>query len=88
MDTTLRGERFHATMAELASRGWLAKAELGYFVLDREAATFFLRTKSAIFPGMKIAELFGVRGRTALRGDAAATSSTSTAPTTAACATS
>ncbi len=60
MDTTLRGERFHATMADLAARSWLAKAELGYFVLDREAATFFLRTKSATFPGMKIAELFGV----------------------------
>ena len=29
-------------------------------MLDREAATFFLRTKSATFPGMKIAELFGV----------------------------
>src|SRR5215212_6132509 len=60
LDTTLRGERFHATMADLASRGWLAQAELGYFVLDRESASFFLRTKSAIFPGMKIAELFGV----------------------------
>ena len=47
-------------MNDLAERSWLAKAELGYFVLDREAATFFLRTKSATFPGMKIAELFGV----------------------------
>ena len=47
MDTTLRGERFHATMAELASQGWLAKAELGYFVLDRESASFFLRTQAA-----------------------------------------
>src|SRR5262245_54899616 len=36
LDTTLKGERFHATMAELAEQGWLAKAELGYFVLDRE----------------------------------------------------
>jgi cytochrome P450 len=60
LDTTLRGERFHTTMNDLAERSWLAKAELGYFVLDREAATFFLRTKSATFPGMKIAELFGV----------------------------
>ena len=34
MDTTLRGERFHATMADLAARSWLAKAELGYFVLN------------------------------------------------------
>jgi cytochrome P450 len=29
-------------------------------VLDREAAAFFLRTKSATFPGMKIAEMFEV----------------------------
>ena len=33
---------------------------LGYFVLDRDAATFFLRTKSATFPGLRIAEMFGV----------------------------
>ncbi len=36
------------------------KSDLGYFVLDRESAAFFLRTKSATFPGMKIAELFEV----------------------------
>jgi cytochrome P450 len=30
-------------------------------VLDREAAAFFLRTRSATFPGMKIAEMFQVR---------------------------
>ena len=29
-------------------------------VLDRESAEFFLRTRSATFPGMKIAEIFGV----------------------------
>ena len=29
-------------------------------MLDRESAEFFLRTKAAIFPGMKIAEIFGV----------------------------
>ena len=29
-------------------------------VLDREAGEYFLRTRSAIFPGMKIAEIFGV----------------------------
>jgi cytochrome P450 len=56
----LRGERFHDVMNELRSRSWLAAAPIGYFVLDREAASFFLRTKSATFPGMKIAELFGV----------------------------
>ncbi|HEX3693286.1 MAG TPA: cytochrome P450 [Solirubrobacteraceae bacterium] len=65
-DPELRGERFHAAMGELrgecerAGHGWLAQGPYGYVVLDREAGEFFLRTRSAIFPGMKIAELFGV----------------------------
>ncbi len=59
-DPELRGERFHAAMRELAAEGWLAAGPYGYVVLDREAGEFFLRTRSAIFPGMKIAELFGV----------------------------
>jgi cytochrome P450 len=56
----LRGRRFHEVMSELRAESWLAASELGYFVLDREAAAFFLRTKSATFPGMRIAEMFGV----------------------------
>jgi cytochrome P450 len=56
----LRGERFHEVMAELRAQGWLATSPLGYFVLDREAAAFFLRTRAATFPGMKIAEMFEV----------------------------
>jgi cytochrome P450 len=60
LDPELRGERFHEVMNELAGRGWLASSPLGFFVLDREAAAFFLRTKSATFPGMKIAEMFGI----------------------------
>ncbi len=60
LDTELRGERFHRTMIDLARESWLVKSDLGYFVLDRESAAFFLRTKSATFPGMKIAELFQV----------------------------
>jgi cytochrome P450 len=59
-DVGLKGERFHRTMDELSSAGWLASSPIGYFVLDREAAAFFLRTKSATFPGMKIAEMFEV----------------------------
>ncbi|HEX5225878.1 MAG TPA: cytochrome P450 [Solirubrobacteraceae bacterium] len=73
-DPSLRGERFHAAMAELRAGGrgdddgcdqaggqrWLAQAPFGYMVLDREAGEFFLRTRSAIFPGMKIAEIFEV----------------------------
>jgi cytochrome P450 len=59
-DPSLRGEHFHAVMAELRSHGWLAQGPFGFVVLDRESAEFFLRTRSAIFPGMKIAEIFGV----------------------------
>ena len=44
----------------MRAQGWLAQAPFGYMVLDREAGEFFLRTRSAIFPGMKIAEIFGV----------------------------
>jgi cytochrome P450 len=60
-DPDLRGERFHTAMRELAAGGWLAAGPYGYVVLDREAGEFFLRTRSAIFPGMKIAELFDVK---------------------------
>ena len=57
----LKGDHFHEVMAELAERSWLATSPIGFFVLDREAAAFFLRTRSATFPGMKIAEMFQVR---------------------------
>jgi cytochrome P450 len=59
-DPSMRGERFHAAIGELRSHGWLAQGPFGYIVLDREAGEFFLRTRAAIFPGMKIAEIFGV----------------------------
>jgi cytochrome P450 len=60
-DESLRGERFHSSMAELRSHGWLARGPFdGFIVLDRESAEFFLRTRAAIFPGMRIAEIFGV----------------------------
>jgi cytochrome P450 len=59
-DVGLKGERFHRTMDELSQAGWLAGSPVGYFVLDRESAAFFLRTKAATFPGMKIAEMFEV----------------------------
>ena len=59
-DPSLRGERFHAAMAAAAAGGWLATGPFGYVVLDHEAGEFFLRTRSATFPGRKIAELFDV----------------------------
>jgi cytochrome P450 len=60
MDPSMRGERFHAAMSDLRQGGWLAQGPFGYIVLDRESAEYFLRTRAAIFPGMKIAEIFGV----------------------------
>ncbi len=60
-DPAMRGERFHTAMRELRAQGWLAEGPFGYMVLDRESAEFFLRTRAATFPGMKIAEIFDVR---------------------------
>src|ERR1700733_1301035 len=59
-DESLRGERFHAAMSALRGQGGLAPGPHGYITLARDAGEFFLRTRSAIFPGMKIAEIFGV----------------------------
>src|SRR5271170_5998373 len=59
-DATIRGDQFHEAMSELRAQGWLAEGPFGYVVLDRESSEFFLRTRAAIFPGMKIAEIFGV----------------------------
>jgi cytochrome P450 len=59
-DPQMRGARFHEGMARARAEGWLAQAPFGYMTLDREAGEFFLRSRSAIFPGMKIAEIFGV----------------------------
>jgi cytochrome P450 len=60
LDPELRGERFHQAMADLAEQGWLATMPLGCVAVDREAGEFFLRSKSFTFPGMKIAEIFGI----------------------------
>ena len=43
-----------------AARAGSRRGRWGYVVLDREAGEFFLRTRSATFPGMKIAEIFEV----------------------------
>jgi cytochrome P450 len=60
-DPALRGEVYREAMAHVESHdGWLAAGPFGYIVLDREAGEFFLRTKQAMFPGLTIAELFGI----------------------------
>ncbi|HEV3000348.1 MAG TPA: cytochrome P450 [Solirubrobacteraceae bacterium] len=60
MDPDLRGSAYHEAVAALRERGWIARTPLAYLVLEREAASFFLRTKSATFPGKQIAELFDI----------------------------
>src|SRR4051794_20670473 len=47
-------------MRELHDESWIAQFPLGYFVMDREAVEFFLRSRKLTFPGMKVAEVFGV----------------------------
>jgi cytochrome P450 len=60
-DPGLRGDRYREAMAAVQRRdGWLAANPYGYTVLEREAAEFFLRTKDAVFPGLTIAEMFGI----------------------------
>jgi cytochrome P450 len=60
LDPELRGDRFHEVMHDLAEKSWLAKWDLGYFVLDREAAGFFLRTDKGVFPGTRLLEMVGI----------------------------
>lgn len=59
-DPALRGERFHDAMRDLREQGWLASMPLGSIAVDREAGEFFLRSRAFTFPGMKIAEIFGI----------------------------
>ncbi|HEY2551256.1 MAG TPA: cytochrome P450 [Streptosporangiaceae bacterium] len=59
----LDGDAYHERLAELRTQardGWLARSPLSLVVVDRESAEFFLRTRSAAFPGPQIADLFGV----------------------------
>jgi cytochrome P450 len=59
-DVTLTGDRLHQMLRDLASSSWLARVPNGYLTLDRDAGEFFLRCRTATFPGQMIAELFGV----------------------------
>jgi cytochrome P450 len=60
-DPELRGAAYRLAMAQLEGHdGWLAACPFGYIALEREACEFFLRTRSAAFPGLTIAELFGI----------------------------
>src|SRR5688500_5126700 len=56
----MRGDRYHDAVRDLRERGWLARTPLALVVFEREAASFFLRTRQAAFPGKQIAELFQI----------------------------
>ena len=60
-DPELRGDRYRDAMATVERHdGWLAANPYGFTVLEREAGEFFLRTKDAVFPGLTIADMFGI----------------------------
>lgn len=60
-DAALTGARFHEAMRAIREETWVARAEpVGFFVLDREAVTHFLRTPQATFPGRRMLEFQGV----------------------------
>jgi cytochrome P450 len=59
-DSDLRGPKFRETMRELSEQTWLATSPLALFVLDREAADFFLRSRNTAFPGERVAEVYGI----------------------------
>jgi len=56
----LTGAVYHERLTDVAARGWLARAPLGFVVLDREAGEFFLRSRHTAFPGRQIAQFFGI----------------------------
>ncbi|MEA2405832.1 MAG: hypothetical protein QOE08_2479 [Thermoleophilaceae bacterium] len=59
-DPSLSGEDYRAAMSELAGKSWIASGPLGFLLLDRESSEFFLKAKTAVFPGLKIAEIFEI----------------------------
>jgi cytochrome P450 len=59
-DPELRGARFHSVLADLAARSWLAGTDLGYVVLEREAAMEVLRDRRLAFPAVQLLELQGI----------------------------
>ena len=58
LNPELKGERFHGS-SSCGSR--VARLDAPRIrVLDREAGEFFLRSRGFTFPGIKIAEIFGI----------------------------
>ena len=57
----IRGDAWHEMMDEvIESDVWLARNPIATLVADREAGEFFLRSRSARFPGEYLYEAFGI----------------------------
>ncbi|GAC1445457.1 MAG: cytochrome P450 [Mycobacteriales bacterium] len=59
-DPSLTGPAFRQAVAAKAAQSWLARIPLGYVTLDRAGGEFFLRSRSATFPGQLLAELYSI----------------------------
>jgi cytochrome P450 len=53
-------DTYHEQLAQAREKGWLARSPIAFIVLEREAGEFFLRSRSASFPGREIADFFGI----------------------------
>jgi cytochrome P450 len=54
------GDDYHQMLARLGEQGWLASSPVAFLVLDQQAGEFFLRSRTAAFPGRELAGLFGI----------------------------
>ena len=60
-DPAFAGDKFHEVLDDLASRGWLARSDLGYLVLGREQGMALLKDRRLSFPAVELLELQGLR---------------------------
>src|SRR5262245_47971131 len=58
-DPTLVGRRLHDVLGDLAGKGWLARADIGFVVLERRAVIDVLRDRRLAFPALP---LLGIQG--------------------------
>ena len=59
-DPTLVGDRFHEVIGNLARDTWLARTDLGFLVLDRDASIEFLRDRRLTFPAIELLLVQGI----------------------------